>query len=68
MPSIPPPHPEDHTGGGSETFVILFITISILNEQIEGIDYLESFAHVVRWTTIRTIIAQATSKGLPSST
>ena len=31
--------------------------------QVEGIDYEETFAHVPRYTSIRTIIALATSMG-----
>ena len=33
------------------------------NEQTKGIDYLETFALVVRWTTICSIIVLSTSKG-----
>ena len=35
------------------------------NEQTEGIDYLETFAPVVRWTTIRTVIALAARQNWP---
>ena len=33
------------------------------NEQIEGKDFLETFALVVRWTTIKTIIAIKAQNG-----
>ena len=33
------------------------------NEQTKRIDYLETFASIVRWTTITTIIALTASKG-----
>jgi hypothetical protein len=33
------------------------------SSQVEGIDYEETFAHVARYTSIRTIISLATSMG-----
>jgi hypothetical protein len=45
--------------GSSEKYKVIFVSRGF--SQVEGIDYEETFSHVARYTSIRTIISLAAS-------